>query len=466
MRQAVDRFIKRHHLLERGAVVVVGVSGGPDSMALLDYLESVRYLWDLRLIAASVDHGFRGKESAADLSYVQAYCREKNITFEGTSLDVNAYRKEEGVSLQEAARECRYEFFDNIVKKFNADYLALAHHGDDQVETMLMRQVRGSSGIARSGIPVRRRFGTAEMIRPFLDVDKRQIEEYCKNQGIQPRRDPSNDSDAYTRNRFRHHVLPFLKKENPNVHVRFQYESERIREDELYLEQLAEARLSDVMISESPKQTILSVEAFSDMPMALQRRVIHLILSYLYRQIPPSLSVIHIEGIVQLLSQEQPSARLDLPLGLQAIRSYGRLVFTYKKEEYGDEEYQHQLDVPGKAHFPVGTIVAEFADEYQEHPDDDDGFVCDPDLINLPLFVRTKRSGDRLSPKGMKGSKKVKAIFIDEKIRRDLRNKWPLVTDSEGTVLWVPGLKHSGVGLPSVETKQRIVLRFRRSGNI
>ncbi|HEX7066158.1 MAG TPA: tRNA lysidine(34) synthetase TilS, partial [Bacillales bacterium] len=168
----------------------------------------------------------------------------------------------------------------------------------------------------------------------------------------------------------------------------------------------------------------------------------------------------------QLLGQEHPSGRLDLPLGLQAIRSYGHLVFTYKKEENGNGGYQHIFEVPGEIHIPVGTIVAEFANEYQEHPDDHDGFVCDPDLISLPLIVRTKRAGDRLSLKGMKGSKKVKAIFIDEKIRRDLRNKWPLVTDSEGTVLWVPGLKHSSVGQPSVETKQRIVLRFRRSGNI
>ncbi|HET7581008.1 MAG TPA: tRNA lysidine(34) synthetase TilS [Bacillales bacterium] len=466
MRQAVDRFIKRHQLLKKGAVVVVGVSGGPDSMALLDYLESVRRMWGLTLIAASADHGLRGEDSAADVSYVESYCREKEIAFEGTALAVKEYQEKHGVSVEVAARECRYRFFEKVMKRCNADYLALAHHGDDQIETMLMRQVRGSIGRARSGIPVRRPFAGGEVIRPLLAVDKSQIEAYCRERGLNPRRDPSNDSDVYTRNRFRHHVLPFIKKENPNAHRRFQYESEMLSDEDEYLMHLARTALDGVTKSENSEEIRLSIQAFSAMPIALQRRMIHLILNYLYRQIPPSLSVIHIEEVLYLLKSEQPSARLDFPLGFEVVRSYDDLVFTYKEEDNKPCAYQHTLNVPGKVSVPAGVIIAEFAREYRKHPDDSDALVCDADLVRLPIMVRTRRPGDRLLLKGMKGSKKVKAIFIDRKIRRSLRDKWPLVTDAAGTVLWLPGLKHSGAALPSRETKRLIVLRFHPSGDV
>ncbi|HEX6922430.1 MAG TPA: tRNA lysidine(34) synthetase TilS [Bacillales bacterium] len=466
MRQDVDRFIKRHHLLKKGAVVVVGISGGPDSMALLDYLESVRHSWGLTLIAASADHSLRGSESAEDLAYVESFCLDKEIIFEGRQLDVKAYRDKHGLSVQAAARDCRYHFFSDIMDKYSADFLALAHHGDDQVETMLMRQVRGSIGSARAGIPLRRPFASGKIIRPLLAVDKAAIETYCREQGINPRRDPSNESDAYTRNRFRHHVLPFLKEENPNTHTRFQLESEMLHDDHLYLEQLAKARLDEVTIAKNAEQVTLSIKVFRDMPMALQRRLIHLVLDYLYRQIPSSLSVKHIEDVIWLLSREHPSGGLDFPLGLKAVRSYDHLIFTYKKEEDEKCAYEHRLTVPGEIRIPGGRIVAEFAGEYHQHPDDNDGFVCDADLVRLPLRVRTRRPGDRLSPKGMKGSKKVKAIFINGKIPRDSRKSWPLVVDAEDTVLWVPGLKHSRVAHPSAETRQLIVLRFRQSGNV
>lgn len=463
LRQAVDRFIKRHHLLKEGAVVVVGVSGGPDSMALLDYLESVRHVWRLTLIAASVDHGLRGEESAADVRYVEQFCRSRHITFEGTRLDVDGYRKEHHLSEEAAARTCRYRFFAHVMQTYGADALALAHHGDDQVETMLMREVRGTIG--PGAIPVRRPFAGGEIIRPFLVVDKQQIEAYCAKRGITPRRDPSNDRDDYTRNRFRHHVLPFLKKENPNVHIRFQYESEIAYDDHAYLKQLARARLDEVILSREPHEIVCSVNVFLTMPMALQRRMIHLILNYLYRQIPPSLSVIHIEDVIRLAARKHPSGRLDFPDGLRVVRSYDRLFFTYKREEPKEREYRHTLDVPGEVRVPCGTIVSEFASEYRKHPDDRDAFVCDAAHVRLPLIVRSRQTGDRISPKGMKGSKKVKAIFIERKIRMCLRDSWPVVTDADGNVLWLPDLKHSGVAQPSKSTKRLVVLRFRPSGN-
>ncbi|HET7657142.1 MAG TPA: tRNA lysidine(34) synthetase TilS [Bacillales bacterium] len=466
MRQAVDRFIKRHHLLAKGSVIVVGVSGGPDSMALLDYLLSVKSKWELTLIAASADHGLRGEESATDVEFVENFCRERKIAFRRAHLDVQGYRIKHGVSVQVAARECRYHFFKQVMEEYQADCLALAHHGDDQIETMLMRQVRGSFGESLGGIPVRRSFACGEIIRPFLAIDKQEIENYCIERGLEVRRDPSNEKNQYTRNRFRHEVLPFLKSENPNVHQHFQQQSEFMNDDNQYLHDLAEARLDEVLVAKNSCEAALSVKAFLTVPMALQRRMIHLILNYLYKQIPPDLSAQHIEDVLHLLSSEQPSGRLDFPCRLQVVRSYERLIFTYVNKEQERVAYRCKVEVPGEVRIPGGLMIAEFANEFRNDPDDDDAFVCDADLVRLPLTIRTRRPGDRLPLKGMKGSKKVKAIFIDQKIGRDQREVWPVVEDADGRILWLPGLKHSGAAEPSAETEKLLVLHFRLSGNV
>ncbi|HET7522219.1 MAG TPA: tRNA lysidine(34) synthetase TilS [Bacillales bacterium] len=464
MRQAVDRFIKRHDLLKKEAVVVVGVSGGPDSMALMDYLERVKNKWSLTLIAASADHQMRGEASAADVRYVKNYCRKRDLAFEEAKLNVNAFREKHEMGVQEAARACRYRFFADVMNRYDADFLALAHHGDDQVETLLMRRVRGSFGYSRAGIPVRRPFATGEVIRPLLCVDKQQIEAYCRNRGIIPRRDRSNESDDYTRNRFRHHILPFLKSENPSVHVRYQQESEMLFDDEACLAELAKGKLQRVTVSKTAGEAVWSTDVFANISPALQRRMIHLVLNYLYRKIPPSLSTIHIEDVRALAHRNHPSGRLDLPGGLRVVRSYHYLIFTFKREEREGVRYRYRLDVPGKVRVPFGMISAEIGSQYEKYPDDCDTFVCDAGLVHLPLFVRTRSPGDRLSPKGMKGSRKVKAIFIDHKIPMDLRDQWPLVEDENGTILWIPGVKHSGVAQPSGKTEKKMILRFRTSG--
>lgn len=440
--------------------MVVAVSGGPDSMALLDYLAHRRQTWSLTLVVASVDHGLRAGQSVADLRFVEHCCKQRNLLFAGTHVGAAAYAKQHHLSIEAAARACRYRFFAAVMREHNANKLALAHHGDEQMETMLMRQVRGSFGEARAGIPVRRPFAGGEIIRPFLGVDKAQIEAYCHKQGITPRRDPSNESDDYTRNRFRHHILPFLKKENPNVHLRFQQDSQMLRDDHRYLEQLAKERLNEVTLSQQSDSFGLSVPAFLAMPKALQTRMIRLVLNYLYGQIPPSVSSIHIEDLLDLLRGDKPSAQLDFPAGLRVIRSYDILQFTYRQKGNGTYAYRHGLQVPGETVLPAGVLCAEIQKINQNDPYDGDEFVCDADLVHFPLAVRTKQAGDRLRPKGMKGSKKVKDIFIEQKVCRQRRACWPVITDADEQILWVPDLKHSDYAAVSKETRRLLILRL------
>ncbi|RBW67671.1 tRNA lysidine(34) synthetase TilS [Bacillus taeanensis] len=429
-------------------------------MALLHYLLQLKERWQLTIIAAHVDHMFRGEESKEDYRYVEGYCHKNDIVFEGTHLNVTSYKREQKISAQLAARECRYEFFEKIMTKYDAHYLALGHHGDDQIETMLMRQVRGSFGKSRAGMPVKRSFACGEIIRPFLCLEKREIEDYCCRMQLKPRRDPSNEKDDYVRNRFRHSILPFLKKENPNVHERFQQQSEFIYEDEQFLDEVAEKHYRKVIIKKAEDKIIFSVSALQSVPMSLQRRVIHLILKYLYQTIPSSLSSIHIEDLLTLLHAERPSGQLYFPEGLRVVRSYDRCFLTFEQLNK-PEPYNLIFDVPGFIDVPSGVLTADIKDySGQQFPNNLHSCICDVEHITFPLCVRTRQPGDRIAALGINGTKKVKNIFIDQKIDRTKRDSWPIVVDGNGDILWIVGLQKSRLARASTQTKRVLTLMF------
>lgn len=455
----VDRFVRRHCLLEEGAFIVVGVSGGPDSMALLDYLDSRRRRWKLHLTVATVDHRLRGEASKKDVAYVVDFCRSRGIAVESCTVDVYRQQKEEGQSVQQAARTLRYRFYQDVMKKAGADVLALGHHGDDLVETMLMRQVRGSYGKARAGMAPVRPFAGGRLIRPLLVCSKEEIETYLQSRGISPRRDPSNDLDDYTRNRFRHHVLPFLKKENPAVHLRYLYESETLMEDEQYLEEQARENLANVVVKKKPRAWTVSLPALARFPASLQRRMIHLILKYLYHDRPSALSSVHIENFFRLKDSRRPSGKLDFPCGLQVVRSYDEVLFSFNGERKFFP-YAYRLTSGKKIFLPVGTIKAELSTYDGKTKTEKHQLVCDVDQLVFPLVVRSRKPGDRIKPVGMKGTKKVKDIFIDEKVPRRARDAWPLVVDGNGKILWLCGLKSAQVPAVNEKTKRVLIIHF------
>lgn len=444
----VEQFIEKHSLLKKDAVVVVGVSGGSDSISLLHYLWSIKDKWSLTLVAAHVDHMFRGKESYEDLLFVKDFCEKYNILFEGVSIDVPSYIKKYHVSSQVAARECRYNFYNRILEKYNADYLALAHHADDQVETMLMRMVRGSYGKALAGIPVKRDYHNAKIIRPFLCLTKLEIEQYIEECKLTYRIDPSNNKDDYQRNRFRHHILPILKKENPNVSERFQALSELLTEDQELLEDYAKKEIEKAVIKKMEMKVVFLINEFKKMPISLQRRGIHLILKYLYKSIPSNIATIHINQLLLLLDNEHPSGTLHFPKGLIVTKSYNQCTLAIEKEEKKQSLLSYTLSVPGEVLITDDfSIKAEWIEDIPEKIDGIDFFICNPEDIALPLHIRNRNSGDRMTLKGMKGSKKIKDIFIDEKIPRDQRDTWPIVEEANGNILWLPMLKKSAFSL-------------------
>ncbi|CAM3969480.1 tRNA lysidine(34) synthetase TilS [Mesobacillus zeae] len=459
---AVRTFMKRHSFDLSGKAIAVGVSGGPDSLALLHYLWSQREQLNLKLIAVHVDHMFRGEESYQEGLFVARFCKQRNIPFEMERMDVPKHMKETGLSSQQAARELRYSVFRKVMERHHLTCLALGHHGDDQIETVLMRLTRGSSGKARAGIPFSRKFSSGTLIRPFLCLTKDDLEEYCRLHTLEPRRDPSNDKDTYGRNRFRHRVIPFLKGENPQVHEHFQRFSEETQEDEVYLAELTARKMNTVMEKDSGRITV-DIPSFQEMPMPLQRRGIKLILNYLYEEKPSSLSAVHIDKIFSIIRSQHPSGSLDFPKGLKVVKSYRKCQFLLSDESCATQPYWFELDGPGTVVLPSGdTIEARMEHGSDCGPKRSWSICFDAAEVAWPIVIRTREAGDRMTLLGMDGTKKIKDIFINEKIPLSARDAWPVVTDSTGRILWLPGLKKSSLSVESRESGNYMQLLYNK----
>lgn len=295
-----------------------------------------------------------------------------------------------------------------------------------------------------AGILPKRAFGNGVIVRPFLPVTKADILEFLKHHEIPYRHDPSNDKDAYRRNRLRHHVLPLLKEEFPGLHEKFQAFSEQLQENEQYIEALIEKEWNNVIRSKAKDRVVLSRKPLLFMAKPLQRRGFQLILNYLYNnEIPPSLSSIHIDNLLSLLESEHPSGRLHFPNGLQVIKSYDECKLTFEKDEI-DIAYKRMLEVPGNVTLPTDDIItSEIWTHYKQTDVKENQAVIDLSKVALPLYARTRLEGDRIKLKGTDGTKKIKSIFIEAKIPIQQRNAWPLIIDANNEILWMPMLKRS-----------------------
>ena len=440
LEQKITGFIEKHGLINKGSTVMVGVSGGPDSLALLHYFHTIRAAWNLKVIALSVDHQLRGEESKEDLHYVKKICEQWDITFIGESVDVPHYKKERQIGTQLAARELRYACFKEQMEKHHAQYLALGHHGDDQVETLIMRLVRTANASAFSGIPAKRPFSNGYIVRPMLAVTKDEIIAYCEAHHIQPRIDPSNKETNYTRNYFRKLVVPLLKEKNENIHITAQHLSDTLMEDEAFLQEEAKKVVDRVVkYNEKDRKASLFIDEFTTHSSALQRRAFHLILNYLYHELPEKLSYVHDDYFFSLLKNKQSHVQIDFPNKLIIEKSY-QVINIYFQHPLPASSYYEKLEIPGELSLPNGTILTATYKEGYEN-EDNTSYMLAVDEVQLPLYARTRQSGDRMSWYGLNGSKKLKDIFIDEKIPMHQRESWPIIVDESNTILWLVGLR-------------------------
>lgn len=442
MRKKIIEFIKDHQLIKRDSTVLVGVSGGPDSLALLHVLLSLKETYDLDLIVVAIDHMLRGDASKADLAYVHSICLAWELEMVSVEVDVNAYKREHKVGTQVAARNLRYEAFEQQMEVFEADYLALGHHGDDQIETMVMALARMTNLSALTGIPVQRPFAEGKIIRPLLGVTKREIEVYCEAQELIPRIDASNQDPNYTRNDIRLNVVPKLKQKNHNLHKTIQVLSESLREDEQYITEAAKKAMQAFVHFDNKAQIVtFSIKKLNQCSVPLQRRIYRLILDYLYDELPDQLSYVQEEIFLTLFGVDIPNKTIDFPRELILERSYDQAIIKFKKTTPPIRKLHSLMEeVPSTITLPCGATISVAYTEEQEQ-DLPNTYIFSQDQVTFPLHIRNRKPGDRMSWHGLNGTKKLKDIFIDEKLPRKQRDEMYVITDDDDEVMWVIDLK-------------------------
>lgn len=443
MEQEVLSYIKRHKLIKSPSIVLVGVSGGPDSMALLHFLNQYRKELGIKLIAISVNHQLRGEASEADIEYVKEMCQTWKIPFIEESVNVKSYVQKNKTSQQMASRDARYDVYKKTLKKTGANYLALGHHADDQIETMLMALTKVTRPEILSGIPITRTLNGSQIIRPLLSVNKQMIESYCQLHNINPRYDTSNEDIDYERNYFRQKIMPLLQERNPNLYQTAQIMSEKLQEDNQYLEEEAR-RIFKMILSKQNKEQSMTFNRneFKKIAKPLQRRVYKLTLDYLYAKNKQELSYEHEEIFMRLINEEVTNQILDFPLGLKLEKSYENIYFYFKTVADQKEFRPIMLEVGTTVQINNGQalsceLIESDIDIKTNNPN---VFYVEQQSVKLPLCIRVRKPGDRITWKGLKGSKKVKDVLIDKKIPRVERDKLLIVTDNNDEVLWLIGL--------------------------
>lgn len=399
--------------------VVCATSGGVDSMCLLNIL--LKYN-NIKIICAHVNHNLR-EESFEEYEFVKKFCNKNNIVFEGITLD-----KINKGNLEYEFRNMRYDFFENIVNKYNAKYLLTAHHGDDLIETILMKIVRGSSINGYGGFDkVSMRSGYS-ILRPLIFTTKDALYKYAMDNNIEYREDKTNNCDDYTRNRYRKYILPRLKEENINVHKKFIKFSEEISNSNKFINEYV-----DNLFSTCVKSGVIDLKNIPDNDFIL-RKIIYRYLSDVYKNNIILINDNNINEIIKIIKSNRPNLCVDLPLKIRIIKKY-----NYLQIDNASDLKNYKYELKDEVELGLGMIKkiesTKLTNNYICHLNSND--------IKLPLYVRNRRNGDLIEVLGLNGRKKIKDIYIDSKIPKNIRDEYPIVVDSDDNILWLPGIKKS-----------------------
>ena len=422
-------------LIEPGSALVVGVSGGPDSLCLLHALCSISDMLDLMIVPVHVNHGLR-PEADAEADHIAGICERLDLDIELFEASCSELSEEAGVSIEEAGRIIRYEIFDDVARSIEESgfpgeriMIALAHNADDQAETVLFRLLRGTGPHGLAGIPAVRMSEAGYLIvRPLLTVERKDIEEYIKDNRLRPNIDPSNMDNSYARNRIRNELIPYLEQNyNPKIREHLRRYASLAYMDDMLLRAIALSEYSGhISFDDEKERAVLDLTDVKDNPPSVNSRIVRMLLEVL--GLESSATYENITAIMDLMYSDHPSAGIDLPMGLRAYREYDRLIFS------GDEEIMRpdeSIEI-----WPQVVLARDF------EPDEDQPYAAfDFDSFNEEhpgslgeIVLRTRREGDLLPMKN--GSKKIQDLFVDAKVSRQARDSL-LMAAIGSEVLWI-----------------------------
>lgn len=453
MLEKVKNYIEKWHMLQSEDCVIVGVSGGADSICLLLVLSKLQKEMGFQMVAVHVNHGIRGGEADADEAYVKQFCTELGVTSESYYADVELIAKKRKQSTEEAGREVRREFFEQAAKKYRGTKIALAHHKNDSAETFLINLARGTGLKGLGGIaPVN---GT--VIRPLLCVKREEIEAFLNEEEISYCVDCTNGSDDYTRNRVRNHVLPYMQNEiNSKVIDHMNETMEQIRQVQDFLDEQVQKYFEKSVIETEQGRMILK-DAYETVPEAIKPLLLKKVLVEVSGR-EKDLESVHVKQLQELF-EKQVGRRMDLPYQMEGKRTYQGIAIHLKKSCDNESAVEAIFDVNmEQMTFQIGkkTIHCRVTDDNMEK-NHTKRFNCD--IIENDICIRTRKQGDYITIHPDGRTQKLKSYFINEKIPQEIRDEILLVADGSH-ILWIVGYRTNPVYEVKANTKRILEIQI------
>ena len=456
MIKKVNQTIKKYDLLERGERVVVALSGGPDSTALLTVLSPIAKVLDLDLIIAHFNHGLRGVESDEDEKFSCELSNKMGLSFVSGKMDHRKGKK--GISPEDYYRRERYDFLNKISEDYQAHKIALGHNLQDQVETVLLNILRGSGLEGLKGfLPMR----DGKFIRPLMEISRQEIISFLNEAGIPYRQDSSNENKRYLRNQIRSELIPYLKEKfNPKIEENLVQMTEILRPEDEFIRQHVAHALKSSVIERQQDRILLKITDINKLHPAIRGRLFKTLLESL-SPAKNGFSFIHIKSLDNLAQKCETGKRINLPLGIEVRREYDDLILEGKKVGSKQMEYEYTMNIPGAVYVKERKITIRSKLTTKENVDfsGKKAVYLDLDKIQQPLIIRNRRNGDWFQPLGMQGQQKIKNLFIDHKIPQSKRDKIMLFVDNI-SVIWIENMHLNDRVKITTETKNILKLEI------
>lgn len=454
--------IEKHGMLKKGDTVILAVSGGVDSVALLHVMNSLKSIYKVTLHVAHLEHGIRGEESIGDMKFVEKLCDELSVPLSTRSADVPDLARSRGLSLEAVARKVRYAFLEELAEEIGASKIATGHNANDQAETLLINLVRGAGMAGLSGI---RPAMKDKIIRPLIETPREEIEAYIAEKDLEFRVDSTNQDENLERNRVRKTLIPLIESEfNPGIVLSLARSASVFSTMNQYLADQAKEVLDKHTRTEDGRTTI-ELEEFGDIPEAVKLFTLYTVVRS-FEEDEQVVSYDILKAVLNLAVRSRSGSRLDIGSGIMAMKEFDKLVIG--RDLALINRYDVRLDVPGTTSVKAAECTFE-TEILKDRPGtgeiyrSGDTAYFDFGEIDLPLIARSWREGDKFVPFGLSGTKKVHDIFVDEKVPASRRAFVPIICDSDG-VIWVAGVRRADRARITDDTRTILKITYRKGG--